>query len=91
MKIILKFFLNKLNLLKPNLEINEVGTPLKFRWDKCKLETVSYGHGITTTPLQATAAYASLINDGYLISPTLIKNKNDEKKQNYFKSDKQGR
>ncbi len=82
-----KIFLNKLNLLKkPNLEINEVGTPLKFRWDKCKLETVSYGHGITTTPLQATAAYASLINDGYLISPTLIKNKNDEKKNRIISS-----
>ncbi len=71
-----KTFLEKLNLLStPSLEINEVGTPLKFRWDKCKLETVSYGHGITTTPLQAAVAYASLINDGYLISPTLIKNK----------------
>ena len=82
-----KIFLNKLNLLnRPNLEINEVGTPLKFRWDKCKLETVSYGHGITTTPLQAAAAYASLINDGYLISPTLIKNKNTEKKNRIISS-----
>ena len=35
-----------------------------FVWNKCKLETVSYGHGITTTPLQAATAYASLINGG---------------------------
>ena len=43
---------------------------------KCKLETISFGHGITTTPLQATAAYDGLINGGKLISPTLIKDKN---------------
>ena len=33
----------------PKIELDEVGTPLKFKWHKCKLETVSYGHGITTT------------------------------------------
>jgi cell division protein FtsI (penicillin-binding protein 3) len=38
---------------------------------KCKLETVSFGHGITTTPLQAATAYASLTNGGYMINPTL--------------------
>ena len=83
-----KTFLEKLNLLStPNLEINEVGTPLKFRWDKCKLETVSYGHGITTTPLQAAVAYASLVNDGYLIRPTLIKNKSKELEERVVSSE----
>ena len=33
--------------------------PIQFDWNKCKLETVSYGHGITTTPLQAATVYAS--------------------------------
>ena len=46
---------------------------------KCKLETISFGHGITVTPLQATAAYASIVNGGRLVLPTLIKNKNDNK------------
>ena len=50
--------------------------PLKFKWEKCKLETVSYGHGIATTPLQAAAAYASITNGGYLINPTLELTKN---------------
>ena len=68
----LKNFIEKLGLLKTsNIELEEVGQPLNFKWEKCKLETVSYGHGITTTPLQAATAYASLTNGGYLISPTL--------------------
>ena len=65
-----------LNLLnKINLELDEIGSPLKFLWNKCKLETVSYGHGITTTPLQAASAYASITNGGIVVNPTLIKNK----------------
>ena len=42
--------MEKLGLLeKPELELEEVGTPLDFNWENCKLETVSFGHGITTT------------------------------------------
>ena len=38
---------------------------IQFLWNgPNKLETISFGHGITTTPLQATAAYGSLINGG---------------------------
>ena len=71
-----KMFLEKLELLNTaNFELDEVGTPLKFSWNKCKLETVSYGHGITTTPLQAAAAYASIANGGIRVYPTLVKNK----------------
>ena len=56
---------------------DEIGKPIPFNWNKCKLETISFGHGITTTPLQAATAYASLINGGKLISPTLEKDKNN--------------
>ena len=34
---------------------------------------MSYGHGITTTPLQATTVYASLTNGGVIIKPNLLK------------------
>ena len=75
-----KKFINNSNLLENSkIQLEEVGTPLKFNWDKCKLETVSYGHGITTTPLQAATVYASLVNGGKIIEPSLIK-KNDKKK-----------
>ena len=70
-----KKFLQDLNLLNTvQFELDEVSTPLKFKWNKCKLETVSFGHGIMTTPLQAAAAYATISNGGYVIKPTLYKN-----------------
>jgi len=69
-----KDFLNSLKLFqKINFEIEEVGTPLKFRWGKCKLATASFGHGITTTPLQLARAYAILGNGGIEVQPTLLK------------------
>jgi cell division protein FtsI (penicillin-binding protein 3) len=68
----LKRFLEDLGLLNAiDFELEEVGKPLNFKWEKCKLETVSFGHGITTTPLQAAAAYGSIVNGGYIIKPTL--------------------
>ena len=70
-------FLKSLGLLgKINFDISEVGTPLPFEWENCALETASYGHGITTTPLQLARAYAIIGNGGYAIEPTLIKNNN---------------
>jgi len=68
----LKNFLKNLGLLKSiNFELEEIGKPLNFNWEQCKLETVSFGHGITTTPLQAAAAYAAITNGGYIVNPTL--------------------
>ena len=69
-----KNFIKKTKLTKnPNIELEEVGVPHQLKWNKCKLETISFGHGITTTPLQATALYASIVNGGKLITPSLIK------------------
>ena len=78
-----KQFIDRSQILKsPDLQLEEVGNPIKFKWNKCKLETVSFGHGITTTPLQAVTVYASLANGGNIIKPNLIKNikKNKNKK-----------
>ena len=73
-----KDFLNSLELLKKvNFELEEVGTPLNFKWGKCKLATASYGHGITTTPLQLAKAYAILGNGGYKINPSILKKKKE--------------
>ena len=75
-----KEFINKTKLTQnPNIELEEVGTPHNLNWNDCKLETISFGHGITTTPLQATALYAAMSNSGNLITPTLILDKNIEK------------
>jgi cell division protein FtsI (penicillin-binding protein 3) len=85
-----KKFIEELGLLKVvNFELEEVGQPHNFKWEKCKLETVSFGHGITTTPLQAAAAYASITNGGYIIKPTLQLRKNsDFKNRNSIISNK---
>ncbi len=72
-------FIKKTNLTKnPKIELEEVGSPHQVKWNNCKLETVSYGHGITTTPLQATALYAAMSNGGKLIDPSLIKDRKIE-------------
>ncbi len=70
-----KQFIKNTKILKsPDLQLEEVGNPINFKWNKCKLETVSFGHGITTTPLQAVTVYASLANGGKIIKPNIIKN-----------------
>ncbi len=77
-----KLFLNKIGVLgKLNFDIEEVGTPLQFKWGKCKLATASYGHGITTTLLQLTKAYSIITNGGYIVEPTLIKDRETKKIQ----------
>ena len=73
-----KKFINDTNLLiKSDFQLEEIGSALAFNWEKCKLETISYGHGIAVTPLQATATYAALTNGGNIIKPTLIKKNNN--------------
>jgi len=70
-------FLNDLGLLSTlDFDIEEIGTPIKFNWGKCKLATSAYGHGITTTPLQLAKGYSIISNGGYNIKPTLIFDEN---------------
>ena len=68
-----KRFLNNLGLLNTlDFDIEEIGTPLKIKWGKCRLATSAYGHGITTTPLQLAKGYSILSNGGFNVKPTLI-------------------
>ena len=86
----LKLFLEKIGVLsKINFDIEEVGEPIPFRWGKCKLATVSFGHGITTTPLQIAKGYAIIANGGFEIKPSLIK-KSLEDNQNKKRIIKEG-
>ena len=79
-------FIEKLNLnSRADLELGELGTPHSLKWNKCKLETISYGHGITTTPLQAATAYAAMVNGGYYVKPTLKKDTLLKKKTRVIK------
>ena len=71
-----KSFLKKIGVQGTiDFDILEVGKPIPIKWGKCKLATVSYGHGITTTLLQIAKGYAIVTNGGYDIKPTIIQKK----------------
>ena len=73
----IKNFLTRVGILSDiEFDIPEIGKPIPFNWGKCKLLTVSFGHGITTTLIQLAKGYAIISNGGYDITPTLIKDKN---------------
>jgi cell division protein FtsI (penicillin-binding protein 3) len=70
-----KSFLKTIGILdKIEFDIGEVGKPQTIDWNEgCKLETIAFGHGITTTILQLAKGYSIITNGGYDINPTLIK------------------
>jgi len=68
-------FLGRLGLLTrmQNFELPEIAKPRQPKiWRKINSVTISYGHGITTTPMQTVSAAAALLNGGRLIPPTLM-------------------
>ncbi|MEK9751647.1 MAG: penicillin-binding protein 2, partial [Rhodospirillaceae bacterium] len=68
-------YLDRFGLLKPAaLELPEVGAPLVPNvWRPINTMTISYGHGISVSPVQLIAGVASLVNGGIYRQPTLIK------------------
>ena len=81
-----KSFLQTIGILdKIDFDIEEVGNPQSIDWyEGCKLETIAFGHGITTTILQLAKGYSIITNGGYDIKPTLIKknlHKKDKRKK----------
>ena len=47
--------------------------PSPARWSGTTKQTMSYGYGISVTPLQIARAYAALADDGRMLEPTFIK------------------
>ncbi len=70
-------FLDSMGLLERTpLEILESrgSTPLLPKnWSEISTMTISYGHGISVSPLHLAAGYAAIANGGTRINPTLIK------------------
>ncbi|MCZ4269530.1 penicillin-binding protein 2 [Rhodobacteraceae bacterium G21628-S1] len=70
-------FLDRLGMLKATpFEIVEAsgGQPLLPKnWSELSTMTISYGHGISTTPMHLAAGYAALANGGRLVQPTILK------------------
>ncbi len=72
-----KEFLGRFGFLEPtDVEMVEAptGRPLPpQRWQELSTVTVSYGHGLSTSPLHLAAGYASLVNGGTRVRPTLLR------------------
>ncbi|WP_183741357.1 penicillin-binding protein 2 [Rhizobium sp. BK196] len=73
-------FLTRLGLLsKMETEMPGVAMPTQPKtWKKINSVTISFGHGVATTPLQTAAAAAALINGGSLINPTFLPRSKDQ-------------
>lgn len=57
-----------------DIELNENRpTELPARWGPVESVTVSYGHGISITPLHLLAGYSAVVNGGEFRTPTFIK------------------
>ncbi|MBR2299750.1 MAG: penicillin-binding protein 2 [Alphaproteobacteria bacterium] len=65
-------FFNKIE----DFEISEKARPLyqsEKNWAPITIATVSYGHGISVSPLHIITAFSALVNGGIYHTPTLIK------------------
>ncbi|MEW9804905.1 peptidoglycan D,D-transpeptidase FtsI family protein [Mesorhizobium marinum] len=67
-------FLKRLGLLdRMKTELPEVASPTEPKeWKKVHSITISFGHGMSTTPLQTAVGAAALMNGGKLIEPTFL-------------------
>jgi cell division protein FtsI (penicillin-binding protein 3) len=70
-------FLGSLGFLEPtSVEMIEApgGAPLlPPNWSELSTMTISYGHGLSTSPVHLAAGYASLLNGGIRVQPTLLR------------------
>ncbi|NOR32496.1 MAG: penicillin-binding protein 2 [Sulfitobacter sp.] len=70
-------FLKSLGFFEPTpFEIVEAsgGKPLlPKRWEELSSVTISYGHGLSSSPMHLAAGYATIANGGRKIVPTLLK------------------
>ncbi len=70
-------FLEDLGMLEATpFEIVEAsgGQPLLPKnWSELSAMTISYGHGISTTPMHLAMGYAAIANGGHYVAPTILK------------------
>lgn len=83
-----KEFLKELGMLEPTgFEIVEAATGrplLPANWSELSTMTISYGHGLSTSPMHLAAGYAAIANGGYKVQPTILKKHKTEKGPRVF-------
>ncbi|MEX0956827.1 MAG: penicillin-binding protein 2 [Rhizobiaceae bacterium] len=69
-----KAFFRRIGLLdRMSTELPEVATPTgPAEWKRINRITISFGHGVATTPLQTAVSTAALVNGGVLFDPTFL-------------------
>ena len=71
-----KSFLGELGLLDPmGLELSEAKNAKPnwpSKWSTISTVTISYGHGIAVSPVHLASAYATIVNGGTKVEPTII-------------------
>ena len=70
-------FFQRINMDKElsALELPEVARPLFLnanRWTNHTMATISYGYGISTTPMHIISAFAAVVNGGMYFEPSLL-------------------
>jgi cell division protein FtsI (penicillin-binding protein 3) len=73
-------FLQRIGLLsRVQTELPEVARPTEpAAWKKINSVTISFGHGVATTPLQTAAAAVAMVNGGKYIPPTFLPRTEEE-------------
>ncbi len=68
-------FLQKIGILHPSpVEISEIGAPLiPGRWREINAMTISFGHGLSISPMQLVVGVGAMVNGGIYYVPTFIK------------------
>ena len=85
----LKSALKSAGLLDPlPIELAERRAPEPpWQWGPVETATVSYGHGISITPLHLLAATAAIVNGGEYFAPTFVKQTAPRKGEPIFKAE----
>ncbi|MCV2868979.1 penicillin-binding protein 2 [Defluviimonas sp. WL0002] len=72
-------FLKSLGFFEPTaVELAEAASARPIvpkKWPEITTMTVSYGHGLSASPLHLAAAYAGMVNGGTRVTPTLLRAK----------------
>lgn len=70
------------------IELNENRVPqLPSQWGPVESATISYGHGISITPLHLLAAYSAVVNGGVYRTPTFLAVETPSKGERVFKEE----
>ena len=75
-----KEFLSQLGFFESSgvelVEGKNITSQYPANWSEISTMTISYGHGLSSSPLHVATAFASVLNGGLRIRPTLIKDSN---------------